>query len=52
LAAVIEELRLRDFEGYRDADVNFSPGLNLIKGRNSTGKSTLLDALVYGIFGR
>lgn len=51
MAAVIEELRLRDFEGYRDANVNFSPGLNLIKGRNSTGKSTLLDALVYGIFG-
>ncbi|MGC8850170.1 MAG: AAA family ATPase, partial [Candidatus Bathyarchaeia archaeon] len=51
LSAVIEELKLRNFEGYREAEVKFSAGLNLIKGRNSTGKSTLLDAVVYGIFG-
>ncbi|MEM3676917.1 MAG: AAA family ATPase [Candidatus Bathyarchaeia archaeon] len=51
MSAIIEELKLRNFEGYREAHVKFSAGLNLIKGRNSTGKSTLLDAIVYGIFG-
>ena len=51
MSAIIEELRLRNFEGYREAEVRFSAGLNLIRGRNSTGKSTLLDALVYAIFG-
>jgi len=51
LSAVIEELRLRNFEGYKEAELRFSAGLNLIRGRNSTGKSTLLDALVFALFG-
>ncbi|MGQ9515339.1 MAG: AAA family ATPase, partial [Thermoproteota archaeon] len=51
MSTVIEELRLRNFGGYRDVDVEFSAGLNLIRGRNSTGKSTLLDGLVFAIFG-
>jgi len=51
LSAVIEELKLRNFEGYKEAELRFSSGLNLIRGRNSTGKSTLLDALVFALFG-
>jgi exonuclease SbcC len=51
LSAVIEELKLRNFECYRGAELKFSAGLNLIRGRNSTGKSTLLDALVFALFG-
>jgi len=51
VSTVIEELKLENFEGYRRAELKFSAGLNLIKGRNSTGKSTLLDALVYALFG-
>ena len=51
LSTVIEELRLRNFEGYKRAELEFSAGLNLIRGRNSSGKSTLLDALVFGLFG-
>ena len=51
MSAVIEELKLRNFEGYKEAELKFSAGLNLIRGRNSTGKSTLLDALVFALFG-
>lgn len=51
MSAVIEELKLRNFEGYKEAELGFSSGLNLIRGRNSTGKSTLLDALVFALFG-
>ncbi|MBO3803440.1 MAG: AAA family ATPase [Candidatus Brockarchaeota archaeon] len=51
MSAVIEALKLRNFGGYREADVEFSAGLNLIRGRNSTGKSTLLDGLVFALFG-
>ena len=51
MSTVIEELKLKNFEGYKNADLKFSSGLNLINGRNSTGKSTLLDALVFALFG-
>lgn len=51
MSTVIEELRLRNFGGYREVDIEFSAGLNLIRGRNSTGKSTLLDGLIFALFG-
>jgi len=51
LSSVIEELRLTNFQSYKDAKLRFHSGLNLIRGRNSTGKSTLLDALVFALFG-
>lgn len=44
-------MKLRNFEGYREVALKFSAGLNLIRGRNSTGKSTLLDALVFSLYG-
>ena len=49
--AVIEELKLENFEGYREAELRFFSGLNLIRGRNSAGKTSLLDALVFTFFG-
>ncbi|MEM4246388.1 MAG: AAA family ATPase, partial [Candidatus Bathyarchaeia archaeon] len=52
MSAVIEELKIRNFEGYRAAEVVFTEGLNLIKGRNSAGKSTLLDALLFALYGK
>ncbi|OYT67904.1 MAG: hypothetical protein B6U65_01560, partial [Candidatus Wolframiiraptor sp. EX4484-121] len=48
---MIEELRLRNFEGFKDEKINFTGGLNLITGRNSVGKTTILDAIVYSLFG-
>lgn len=48
--SVLEELRLNGFVGYREARVEFTPGLNLITGRNSTGKTTLLEGILYGLF--
>lgn len=51
MSAVVEELRLTNFQGYKDVKLGFYSGLNLIRGRNSSGKSTLLDALVFALFG-
>jgi exonuclease SbcC len=51
VSAVIEEVKMRNFEGYREADLKFSAGLNLICGRNSVGKSSVLDALSFALFG-
>jgi exonuclease SbcC len=44
-------LRVWNFEGYKDQEFPFSAGLNLIKGRNSTGKSTILDAVSFALYG-
>lgn len=51
MSTVIESLKVENFEGYKEEDFQFSPGLNVIIGRNSTGKSTILDALSYALFG-
>jgi exonuclease SbcC len=51
MSAVIQELKVRNFEGYKSAELPFSAGLNLIRGRNSTGKSTILDAIGFSLFG-
>lgn len=51
MSGLIETLRLRNLERYRSVELSFSAMLNLIKGRNSTGKTTLLNALMFALFG-
>jgi len=46
-----ERLELKNFEGYKNAEINFAKGLNIITGRNSTGKTTLLEALLFALYG-
>ena len=41
----IRGLRLTDFRNYAEAGVQFSPGLNLVVGRNGQGKTNLLEAI-------
>jgi exonuclease SbcC len=48
---LIERLELRNFEGYRRAVIEFTEGLNIITGRNSTGKTTILEALLFALYG-
>ncbi|MDW8033412.1 MAG: AAA family ATPase [Nitrososphaerota archaeon] len=48
---MVEKLILKNFERYRNVEIDFSAGLNLIKGRNSTGKTTILNALTFALFG-
>ncbi|MEM3712152.1 MAG: AAA family ATPase, partial [Thermoproteota archaeon] len=51
MSTVIEKLVLKNFERYRRVEIDFSAGLNLVRGRNSTGKTTLLNALTFALFG-
>ncbi len=43
----VAHLSLSDFRNYRTAEVPFSPGLNLIVGRNGQGKTNLVEAIAY-----
>ncbi|MCH7587541.1 MAG: AAA family ATPase [Chloroflexi bacterium] len=45
-------ISLKHFRRFDDLHVEFSPGLNVVKGPNEAGKSTLHDAIVLGFFDR
>ena len=44
---IVTDLRLRNFRNYDQIQVQFSPGLNMITGKNAQGKTNLLESLVY-----
>jgi len=49
---MIEELTLQGFKSYaRRQTVRFTPGVNKISGRNASGKTTLLEAVLFGLYG-
>jgi len=41
------DIRLTDFRNYRNLDLSFEPGVNLIVGDNAQGKTNLLEAIGY-----
>lgn len=47
----IETLRVKNFGVIGTREFNFSGGLNAIVGSNEKGKSSLIEALMYGLFG-
>lgn len=46
----ITQIGLKKFGKFKDKIFDFSPGFNLIFGRNEAGKTTLTDALLVGLF--
>ena len=42
---ILKKLRLKDFRGYEELEIDFHPDINVIIGKNDVGKSTILDAL-------
>jgi DNA repair exonuclease SbcCD ATPase subunit len=46
----ISEIKLKNFKKFDDAKFRFEHGINVIKGANEQGKSTLLKAIIAGLF--
>lgn len=48
---MLKTLKLTNFRQHRDLTVNLSPGLNVIRGANEKGKSTVNEAIAYALYG-
>src|SRR5215211_2760992 len=49
---IATRLTLRDFRSYAAADVQLSPSLTVVSGRNGAGKTNLLEAIYFACTGR
>jgi exonuclease SbcC len=49
---IINRLSVQDFKGVDKKEIEFSDGVNVIYGANRTGKTSLLDALYWVLFGK
>jgi len=47
----IERVRLENFKGYAFAEIPLEPGVTAILGLNGAGKSSILEAIKYALFG-
>lgn len=47
----IREVTTKNFGVLADGTYNFTDGMNIIRGANEKGKSTLVEAILYGMFG-
>ncbi|HMJ81490.1 MAG TPA: AAA family ATPase [Candidatus Dormibacteraeota bacterium] len=48
----ITRLRLRDFQRHEDLDLEFAPGLTVVRGPNEAGKTTVQRAIEMALFRR
>jgi putative ATP-dependent endonuclease of OLD family len=49
---VIRKIAIRNYRMFREFDLDFSPGINILVGRNDTGKSTVIEAISLALTGR
>lgn len=46
----IKRLQLKEFKKFADFETEFSGGLNVVRGENEQGKSTIVSAILAGLF--
>jgi len=49
---MIERLIVKDFKSHEDSSIEFYPGLNVFLGEVGAGKTSLLEAVSFALFGR
>lgn len=48
---MLNTVKLKNFRQHTDRVVEFTPGINTIRGANEAGKSAMLEAIQYALFG-
>ena len=48
---MLQSIRMVNYRQYSDKTISFNPQLNVIQGRNGTGKSTIVEAIGYALQG-
>ncbi|MBN2267645.1 MAG: AAA family ATPase [Candidatus Babeliaceae bacterium] len=49
---MIRKVVVQNYRLFRGLSLNLSPGINILFGRNDTGKSTLMEAITLALTGR
>jgi len=48
---MIKKIKLANWKSHKSLELEFKPGVNMIIGRMGAGKSSILQAITYGLFG-
>jgi len=49
---VIERVKLVNFLSHKDTEIQLGEGLTVFIGRNGAGKSSVIDAITYALYGQ
>lgn len=49
---VLKEIKIKNFKGVSDLSLSFSENKNILEGENGIGKTTVLDAITWCLFGK
>lgn len=49
---IIHKIQIKNFKGILDKEIEFKDGKNIIEGENGIGKTTVLDAITWCLFGK
>ncbi|MEO0203026.1 MAG: AAA family ATPase [candidate division WOR-3 bacterium] len=49
---ILKSIKIENFIVYDSENINFEEGLNIITGENGSGKSSIVQAIYYGLFGK
>ena len=49
---MIEKLKIKNFKSHEDSEIDFTPGLNIFLGEVGAGKTSILEAISFALFGK